>query len=77
MEISPAEARQQVETGDAILVDVRAERAIGLRAMRKGLGISARGVIELEIEEQIPDVQNRRWIARLERSRAADFEEVS
>jgi hypothetical protein len=45
--------------------------------MRKGLGISARGVIELEIEEQIPDVQNRRWIARLERSRAADFEEVS
>jgi hypothetical protein len=54
-----------------------AQRAIGLRAMRKGLGISARGVIELEIEEQIPDGQNGRWIARLERSRAADFEEVS
>ncbi|MEY2561679.1 MAG: hypothetical protein QOG51_2094 [Verrucomicrobiota bacterium] len=54
-EISPAEARKQIESGDALLIDVRedddwreghAERATHL----------SRGVIELEIEEQVPDL---------------------
>jgi rhodanese-related sulfurtransferase len=54
-EISPADARKQVESGGALLIDVRededwreghAERATHLN----------RGNIELEIEEQVPDL---------------------
>jgi rhodanese-related sulfurtransferase len=54
-EISPAEAQKQVESGEALLIDVRedddwreghAERAMHL----------SRGGIELEIEEQVPDL---------------------
>ena len=54
-EISAADARKQAEGGEAILIDVREEsdwregRAQGARHL-------SRGVIELEIEEQIPDV---------------------
>ena len=54
-EISAAEARTQAEAGNAILIDVREEgdwhegRAQGARHL-------SRGEIELEIEEQIPDV---------------------
>jgi phage shock protein E len=54
-EISPVEARKQIEFGGALLIDVRddedwreghAERATHL----------SRGLIELEIEEQVPDL---------------------
>lgn len=54
-EISPDDARREVEGGEAILIDVREENdwreghAHGARHL-------SRGVIELEIEEQIPDV---------------------
>jgi rhodanese-related sulfurtransferase len=54
-EISAEEAQKQVANGDAVLIDVREEsdwdegRAAGARHL-------SRGVIELEIEEQIPDV---------------------
>jgi len=55
-EISPADARKQAESGEAILIDVREESD-----WREGHAKSAkhlsRGVIELEIEEQIPDVK--------------------
>jgi rhodanese-related sulfurtransferase len=54
-EISPSDARKQAEAGDAVLIDVREEsdwrggHAPGARHL-------SRGVIELEIEDQIPDV---------------------
>ena len=53
-EISPADARQQVESGDAVLVDVR-EESDWQEAHAEGAKHLSRGVIELEIEEQIPD----------------------
>jgi rhodanese-related sulfurtransferase len=55
-EISAVDARAQAEAGEAVLIDVREEgdwhegRAQGARHL-------SRGVIELEIEEQIPDVR--------------------
>src|ERR1044072_2505475 len=54
-EISPADARQHAEAGEAILVDVREDED-----WREGYAEGAkhlnRGIIELEIEEQVPDV---------------------
>lgn len=55
-EISPVEAQQQTERGDAILIDVReeddwhADHAKGAKHLK-------RGEIELEIEEQVPDLK--------------------
>ena len=53
-EISPAEARQQTERGEAILIDVREEED-WREGHAKGAKHLGRGVIELEIEEQVPD----------------------
>jgi rhodanese-related sulfurtransferase len=53
-EISPADARKQVETGDAILIDVR-EEGDWREGHAQGATHLSRGVIELEIEEQISD----------------------
>jgi rhodanese-related sulfurtransferase len=53
-EISPAEARKQVEEGEAVLIDVR-EESDWQEGHAKGAKHLSRGVIELEIEEQIPD----------------------
>ena len=55
-EISPAEARKQIEGGEAVLIDVR-EEADWQEGHAKGAKHLSRGVIELEIEEQIPDVK--------------------
>ena len=55
-EISPAAAQEQVERGAAVLIDVREEED-----WREGHAKAAkhlnRGVIELEIEEQVPDLK--------------------
>lgn len=53
-EISPAEAQQQTERGDAVLIDVR-EDEDWREDHAKGAKHFNRGVIELEIEEQVPD----------------------
>ena len=55
-EISPADARKQADAGDAILVDVR-EESDWREDHAEGAAHLSRGVIELEIEEQIPDVR--------------------
>jgi rhodanese-related sulfurtransferase len=55
IEIPPAEARKQVEGGEAVLIDVR-EEGDWQEGHAKGAKHLSRGVIELEIEEQIPDV---------------------
>jgi rhodanese-related sulfurtransferase len=54
-EISAADARKQAEAGDAILVDVR-EESDWHEGHAEGATNLSRGTIELEIEEQIPDV---------------------
>ena len=54
-EILPGEARTQSERGDAILIDVR-EEGDWREAHAPGARHLSRGVIELEIEEEIPDV---------------------
>jgi len=54
-EISAAEARKQAEAGDAALIDVR-EESDWREGHAEGAKHLSRGVIELEIEEQIPDV---------------------
>lgn len=55
-EISPDEAQARAERGDAVLIDVREED--DWRADRaKGAKHLDRGVIELEIEEQVPDLK--------------------
>ena len=56
VEIPPAEARKQVDSGEAILIDVR-EESDWKESHAKGAKHLSRGVIELEIEEQIPDVK--------------------
>ena len=54
-EVSAEEARAQVQAGGAVLIDVREEgdwkqgHAVGARHLSKG-------IIELEIEEQVPDL---------------------
>jgi rhodanese-related sulfurtransferase len=53
-EISPADARKQVEDGGAVLIDVREEND-WREGHAEGAKHLSRGVIELEIEEQIPD----------------------
>jgi rhodanese-related sulfurtransferase len=53
-EISPAEAQQQIERGGAVLIDVREEES-WREDHAKGAKHLSRGVLELEIEEQVPD----------------------
>ena len=55
-EISPADARKQAEAGGAILIDVR-EEGDWREGHAEGATHLSRGEIELEIEEQIPDVK--------------------
>ena len=55
-EISPADARKQAEAGEAILIDVREEND-WREGHAEGARHLSRGVIELEIEEQIPDMK--------------------
>ena len=55
-EISPEEARKKAEEGGAVLIDVR-EESDWSEGHAKGAQHLSRGVIELEIEEQIPDVK--------------------
>jgi len=53
-EISPGDTQQQIERGDAVLIDVR-EDDDWRQDHAKGAKHLNRGVIELEIEEQVPD----------------------
>lgn len=53
-EISPADARKQVEAGEAVLIDVR-EESDWSEGHAEGATHLSRGVVELEIEEQVPD----------------------
>jgi rhodanese-related sulfurtransferase len=55
-EISPADALKQAERGEAVLIDVR-EESDWRQGHAKGAKHLSRGVIELEIEEQISDVK--------------------
>jgi rhodanese-related sulfurtransferase len=55
-EISPGDAQKQTELGDAVLIDVR-EDDDWREDHAKGAKHLSRGVIELEIEEQIPDLK--------------------
>src|SRR3954462_7930804 len=55
-EISPADAQAQTEQGDAILIDVR-EEGDWRADHAKGAKHLERGSIELEIEEQVPDLK--------------------
>ncbi|HEV2804906.1 MAG TPA: rhodanese-like domain-containing protein [Chthoniobacterales bacterium] len=55
-EISPAEAQEQAEGGAAILIDVR-EQEDWRADHAKGAKHLTRGEIELEIEEQVPDLK--------------------
>ena len=55
-EISPADARQQAERGEAVLIDVREEDDWRVDHA-KGATHLSRGVIELEIEEHVPDLK--------------------
>jgi rhodanese-related sulfurtransferase len=55
-EISPAEARQQSESGGAVLIDVR-EDEDWREDHAKGAKHLTRGTVELEIEEQVPDLK--------------------
>ena len=54
-EISPNEARTQSERGDAVLIDLR-EDSDWQEGHARGASHLSRGEIELEIEEEIPDV---------------------
>ena len=55
-EISPADAQAQSERGDAVLIDVREEED-WREDHAKGAKHLERGTIELEIEEQVPDLK--------------------
>jgi rhodanese-related sulfurtransferase len=55
-EISPDDAQKQTELGDAVLIDVR-EDDDWREDHAKGAKHLSRGVIELEIEEQVPDLK--------------------
>jgi phage shock protein E len=55
-EISPAEAQQKTERGDTVLIDVR-EDEDWREDHAKGAKHLKRGSIELEIEEQVPDLK--------------------
>lgn len=54
-EISAAEARAKAESGEAMLIDVR-EESDWRQGHAKGAQHLSRGIIELEIEEQAPDL---------------------
>jgi rhodanese-related sulfurtransferase len=54
-EISPNEASAVVEGGEAILIDVR-EQSDWKEGHAQGAKHLSRGVIEVEIEEEIPDL---------------------
>jgi rhodanese-related sulfurtransferase len=55
-EISPSDAQAQAESGAAILIDVR-EDEDWREDHAKGAKHLTRGSIELEIEEQVPDLK--------------------
>lgn len=55
-EISPGEAKAQTERGAAVLIDVR-EEDDWREDHAKGAKHLARGIVELEIEEQVPDLK--------------------
>jgi rhodanese-related sulfurtransferase len=55
-EISPGDAQKQAELGDAVLIDVR-EDDDWREDHAKGAKHLSRGVVELEIEEQVPDLK--------------------
>jgi rhodanese-related sulfurtransferase len=55
-EISAGEAQQQIERGEAVLIDVR-ENDDWRQGHAKGAKHLERGIVELEIEEQIPDLK--------------------
>jgi rhodanese-related sulfurtransferase len=55
-EILPGDAQKQTELGDAVLIDVR-EDDDWREDHAKGAKHLSRGVIELEIEEQVPDLK--------------------
>jgi len=55
-EISPQEAQGQTERGDAIMIDVREEED-WREDHAKGAKHLVRGMVELEIEEQVPDLK--------------------
>jgi rhodanese-related sulfurtransferase len=55
-EISPSDARVQAESGGAVLIDVR-EDEDWREDHAKGAKHLSRGTIELEIEEQVPDLK--------------------
>ena len=55
-EISPADAKAQCESGGAVLIDVR-EGEDWREDHAKGAKHFERGTIELEIEEQVPDLK--------------------
>ena len=55
-EISPGDTQQQIERGDAVLIDVREDEDFR-DDHAKGAKHLNRGVIELEIEEQVPDLK--------------------
>ncbi len=54
-EISPADAWKQAEQADAILIDVREKDDWEAGHICSSIHLS-RGIVELEIEEQVPDV---------------------
>ncbi len=53
-EISPSEARERVEAGEAVLLDVR-EESDWKESHARGAWHMSRGLIELEIEDEILD----------------------
>ena len=55
-EISPADAEAQMQRGDAVLIDVREEED-WREDHAKGAKHLERGIVELEIEEQVPDLK--------------------
>jgi rhodanese-related sulfurtransferase len=55
-EISPSDAQKQTELGDAVLIDVR-EDDDWREDHAKGAKHLSRGIVELEIEEQVPDLK--------------------
>jgi len=55
-EIPPDDAQKQVDAGAAILIDVR-EESEWREGHAQGATHLNRGLIELEIEEQIPDIK--------------------
>lgn len=55
-EVSPADAKKRAEEGEAVLIDVR-EESDWNEGHAEGAKHLSRGIIELEIEEEIPDLK--------------------